>query len=93
MFTMLKSRIVRIEELGKVQCKQKFFCFFFRIEYLEKSKNLQEQLKELKNEIEVLKVEEKQTPMDKIHEENLLLGENKYSTLRRVSPFRTFGWI
>jgi len=55
-----------------------------RIEYLEKSKHLQEQLKELKNEIEVLKVDEKTTSMDRIHEDNLLHGENKYSTLRKI---------
>lgn len=60
-----------------------------RMDYLEKSKHLQEQLKELKNEIEVLKVEEKQTPMDRIHEENVLHGENKYSTLRRIRATTT----
>ena len=51
---------------------------------MEKSKNLQEQLKELKSEIEVLKVEENQTEMDRIHEENAQQGETKYITLRKV---------
>ncbi|GAB6030093.1 hypothetical protein CHUAL_005772 [Chamberlinius hualienensis] len=55
-----------------------------RMEYIEKSKHLQEQLRILKNEIEVLKVEEKQTPMDLIHEDNVLHGETKYSTLRKI---------
>jgi len=56
-----------------------------RIEYLEKSKNLQHQLKDLKSEIEKLKLEEKQTQYDIIHQEQVLSGENKYSTLRKVS--------
>ena len=52
---------------------------------MEKSKNLQEQLKDLKTEIEVLKVEEKQTDLDRLHEESIQRGETKYSTLRKVS--------
>lgn len=55
-----------------------------RVEYLEKSKHLQEQLRDLKKEIEGLKLEEKQTPYDMIHQEQVLSGENKYSTLRKV---------
>ncbi|XP_064612057.1 merlin-like [Liolophura sinensis] len=55
-----------------------------RVDYMEKSKHLQEQLKELKTEIEVLKVEEKQTDMDRLHDENVEKGESKYSTLRRI---------
>lgn len=54
------------------------------MEYLEKSKTLQEQLKELKSEIEVLKVEEKQTHLDRLHEENVQRGDTKYQTLRKV---------
>ena len=49
-----------------------------------KSKHLQEQLKELKSEIEVLKVEEKETYEDRIHEEKQASGETKYITLRKV---------
>lgn len=60
-----------------------------RIEYLEKSKNLQHQLKDLKSEIEKLKLEEKQTPYDIIHQEQVLSGENKYSTLRKVTQQKT----
>ncbi len=59
--------------------------FNCRIEYMEKSKNLQEQLKDLKTEIEVLKVEDKQTDFDRLHEESIVRGETKYSTLRKVS--------
>lgn len=55
-----------------------------RIEYLEKSKQLKEQLKGLKSEIQVLKVEERLTLLDKIYEDNVNRGENKYSTLKRT---------
>ena len=57
---------------------------FYRVEYLEKSKQLQEQLKELRSEIEVLKVGEKQTLYDQLHEEQLRSGDDKYSTLKKV---------
>jgi merlin protein len=59
--------------------------FLFRVEYLEKSKHLQDQLRELRSEIEVLKVGEKQSELDQLHEEQVRLGETKYSTLRKVS--------
>lgn len=56
-----------------------------RSEYLEKSKHLQEQLRELRTEIEVLKVSEKNNDLlDQLHEEQVNKGETKYSTLRRV---------
>ncbi|XP_023015416.1 ezrin/radixin/moesin family protein merlin [Leptinotarsa decemlineata] len=54
-----------------------------RIEYIEKSKHLQNQLRELRTEIAVLKVGEKQTDYDQLHEEQVKLGENKYSTLKK----------
>ncbi|XP_074641113.1 merlin-like [Tubulanus polymorphus] len=60
-----------------------------RVEYLEKSKHLQEQLKELKSEIEVLKVEEKQTNFDRFHEENVQKGDNKHSTLQKIKSGTT----
>jgi merlin protein len=59
--------------------------FLCRVEYLEKSKHLQDQLRELRSEIEVLKVGEKQTELDQLHDEQVRLGETKYSTLRKVS--------
>ncbi|CAH1722439.1 unnamed protein product [Aphis gossypii] len=55
-----------------------------RVQYLEKSKNLQDQLRDLKTEIEVLKVDEKQCELDMLHDEQVRLGENKYSTLKKV---------
>ncbi|KAF2880405.1 hypothetical protein ILUMI_25762 [Ignelater luminosus] len=54
-----------------------------RVDYLEKSKHLQNQLRELRSEIAVLKVGEKQTELDQLHDEQVKLGENKYSTLRK----------
>jgi hypothetical protein len=57
---------------------------FSRVEYLEKSKHLQDQLRELRSEIEVLKVGEKQSELDQLHDEQVRLGETKYSTLRKV---------
>jgi len=65
-----------------------FVCLFvYRVEYLEKSKHLQDQLRELRSEIEVLKVGEKQSELDHLHDEQVRLGETKYSTLRKVSVF------
>lgn len=60
-----------------------------RVEYLEKSKHLQEQLRELRSEIEVLKVDEKSSELDALHDEQVRLGENKYSTLRKVKAGST----
>ena len=55
---------------------------------MEKSKNLHQQLKDLKSEIEVLKVEEKQTHLDRLHEEKSEAGDNKFITLQKVNlPF------
>jgi len=54
------------------------------VEYLEKSQHLQEQLKELRSEIEVLKVGEKQSHLDEIHDQNVLQGNGKYATIGRV---------
>ena len=61
------------------------FVVSFRVDYMEKSKHLQEQLKELKSEIEVLKVEEKQTHFDRLHEENSERGESKKDTMKKVN--------
>lgn len=56
-----------------------------RREYLSKSKTLQDQLKDLKSEIEVLKVEDKTAGLDRFHDESLQRGDSKYSTLLKVS--------
>lgn len=50
---------------------------------------MQNQLRELRSEIEVLKVGEKQSEMDQIHEEQVRMGETKYSTLRKVKSGST----
>lgn len=55
-----------------------------RVEYLEKTKQVEEQLRDLRSEMEELKVGDKATELDNIHEEQVRLGENKYSTLRKV---------
>ena len=60
-----------------------------RADYNEKNKNLAEQLLELRTEIEGLKNEEKQCDLDQLHNEQVRLGENKYSTLRRVKSGST----
>ena len=60
-----------------------------RVEYLQKSKHLQEQLKEMRTEIEVLKIGENQTLYDQIHDEQVNLGEDKYSTFRKTKEGST----
>ncbi len=58
---------------------------------MEKSKNLHQQLKDLKSEIEVLKVEEKQTHLDRLHDEKLESGDNKFITLQKVETLAAAG--
>lgn len=53
-----------------------------RIEYLAKSKQVQSQLKGLRSEIELLKISESE--FDRLNAEQLRLGENKYSTLKKA---------
>ncbi|XP_043924393.1 merlin isoform X2 [Protopterus annectens] len=57
-----------------------------KVEYMEKSKHLQEQLNELKTEIEALKLKERETPLDIMHNENMERGNNKYSTIKKPEP-------
>lgn len=59
------------------------------MEYLTKSKQVQNQLKELRSEIEQLKIGEKQSPLDKISAQQTRLGENKYSTLKKLKSGST----
>lgn len=59
------------------------------MEYLTKSKQVQNQLKELRSEIEQLKIGEKQSPLDKINAQQTRLGENKYSTLKKLKSGST----
>ncbi|XP_077290084.1 ezrin/radixin/moesin family protein merlin isoform X4 [Arctopsyche grandis] len=60
-----------------------------RVDYLEKSKHLQNQLRDLRSEIEVLKVDEKQSELDQLHDEQVRMGETKYSTLKKVKSGST----
>ncbi|KAL4721541.1 hypothetical protein ACJJTC_014021 [Scirpophaga incertulas] len=54
-----------------------------RVEYLAKSKHLQQQLDELRCEFSVLRVEAA-PPLDQLHEAQAKGGDDKYSTLRRL---------
>lgn len=56
-----------------------------RVEYMEKSKHLQEQLNELKTEIESLKLKERETPLDIIHNQNAEQGTSKHSNFKKVT--------
>ncbi|XP_014661700.1 PREDICTED: merlin-like [Priapulus caudatus] len=55
-----------------------------RVEYVERSRSLQDQLNDLKSEIEELKLEDRQTSMDRLHEENHQNGETKFITLKKI---------
>jgi merlin len=65
------------------------FTFHFRVEYLTKSKQVQNQLRELRSEIELLKLDENVCPLDDISAEQIRMGETKYSTLRKVKSGST----
>uniref|UniRef100_A0A8C5WQ02 NF2, moesin-ezrin-radixin like (MERLIN) tumor suppressor n=1 Tax=Laticauda laticaudata TaxID=8630 RepID=A0A8C5WQ02_LATLA len=54
-----------------------------KVEYMEKSKHLQEQLNELKTEIEALKLKERETTMDILHSENHDRGNGKHNTIKK----------
>ncbi|NP_001164711.1 neurofibromin 2 [Saccoglossus kowalevskii] len=60
-----------------------------RVEYMEKSKHLQAQLNDLKTEIEVLKIEEKQTHLDQLHNSMVQKGDTKFSTLKKIKAGTT----
>ncbi|KAM5238392.1 merlin isoform 8-T8 [Ctenodactylus gundi] len=56
-----------------------------KVEYMEKSKHLQEQLNELKTEIEALKLKERETALDILHNENSDRGGSgsKHNTIKK----------
>ncbi|GAA6069601.1 NF2, moesin-ezrin-radixin like (MERLIN) tumor suppressor a isoform X1, partial [Tachysurus ichikawai] len=54
-----------------------------KVEYMEKSKHLQEQLNELKTEIESLKLKEQETHLDILHNENTERGTSKQSNFKK----------
>ncbi|XP_021462259.1 neurofibromin 2a (merlin) isoform X2 [Oncorhynchus mykiss] len=56
-----------------------------KVEYMEKSKHLQEQLNELKTEIESLKLKERETPLDILHNENTEKGTSKHSNFKKLT--------
>ncbi|KAJ8286031.1 hypothetical protein GJAV_G00033720 [Gymnothorax javanicus] len=56
-----------------------------KVEYMEKSKHLQEQLNELKTEIESLKLRERETPLDMLHNENTEKGTSKQSNFKKLT--------
>ena len=47
-------------------------------------RQLAQQLQDLKNVIQSKTIEERQTVLDKAHQENLAGGENKYSTIQKA---------
>ncbi|XP_073948005.1 ezrin/radixin/moesin family protein merlin [Choristoneura fumiferana] len=55
-----------------------------RVEYLAKSKHLQQQLESLRSEFSVLRVERGAATLDRLHEQQARAGDTKYSTLRRL---------
>ncbi|EDS31039.1 merlin/moesin/ezrin/radixin [Culex quinquefasciatus] len=59
-----------------------------RVEYLTRSKQVQNQLKELRFEIEQLKIGES-SPLDTISAQQMRLGETKYSTLKKLKSGST----
>ncbi|XP_029016425.1 NF2, moesin-ezrin-radixin like (MERLIN) tumor suppressor a isoform X1 [Betta splendens] len=56
-----------------------------KVEYMEKSKHLQEQLNELKTEIESLKLKERETSLDIIHNQNAEQGTSKHSNFKKLT--------
>ena len=49
-----------------------------------KQNQLALQLQDLKNVVQSRKIEERLTPLDKAYEENLAVGDNKYSTIQKA---------
>uniref|UniRef100_F6U6I2 NF2, moesin-ezrin-radixin like (MERLIN) tumor suppressor n=1 Tax=Equus caballus TaxID=9796 RepID=F6U6I2_HORSE len=58
-----------------------------KVEYMEKSKHLQEQLNELKTEIEALKLKERETALDILHNENSDRSgtSSKHNTIKKLT--------
>lgn len=56
----------------------------FLLDKQSKQTQLALQLQDLKNVIQSKKIEERQTPLDKAYEENLAVGDNKYSTIQKA---------
>ncbi|XP_051535922.1 merlin-like [Myxocyprinus asiaticus] len=56
-----------------------------KVEYMEKSKHLQDQLNELKTEIESLKLKERETQLDILHNVNAEKGNSKQSNFKKLT--------
>ncbi|KAJ7993690.1 hypothetical protein DPEC_G00257290 [Dallia pectoralis] len=56
-----------------------------KVEYMEKSKHLQDQLNELKTEIESLKLKERETSLDILHNDNTENGTSKHSNFKKLT--------
>ncbi|XP_013866588.1 merlin isoform X2 [Austrofundulus limnaeus] len=56
-----------------------------KVEYMEKSKHLQEQLNELKTEIDSLKLKERESALDIIHNQNTEQGTSKQSNFKKLT--------
>ncbi|XP_004518391.1 moesin/ezrin/radixin homolog 2 [Ceratitis capitata] len=60
-----------------------------RMEYLKKSKQMENQLQTLRSQIELLKIEENQCNLDILSDALLKAGETKYSTLKKLKSGST----
>lgn len=60
-----------------------------RLEYIKKSKQVQNQLQTLRSEIELLKIEENQSNLDILSAAQIKAGETKYSTLKKLKSGST----
>lgn len=88
--TYLRSSLLAVFTTNLVQMHKCLpqGCFVCdRVEYMEKSKHLQEQLNELKTEIEALKLKERETALDILHSENADRGNSKHNTIKKVPEF------
>lgn len=82
--TLIVSGMIEGEATEDIKLLQKE-----RVDYLEKSHHLQQQLTELKSEIEGLKITGNQDMLDRIHFENIGKGETKYSTMQKLQAAST----
>ncbi|XP_067636834.1 moesin/ezrin/radixin homolog 2 [Eurosta solidaginis] len=60
-----------------------------RLEYLKKSKQMENQLQTLRSQIELLKIEENQSNLDILSDALMKAGETKYSTLKKLKSGST----
>lgn len=56
----------------------------FSYAFMERSESIHTQLKSLRADMDSLKVEEKQSQNDKLHDEGIQRGDTKYQTLQKV---------